>query len=125
MALPGGKREDGEELSTTALREAREEIGLPSQHVELLGSLDELVTITRYRVTPYVGWLLEPFEPIPNPREAERVFSAPLAAFAGEPERHEVKLAGFSRNVQSQRIDGEGVWGATFAILRKLVMMVR
>ncbi len=125
VALPGGKREPGEELGATALREASEEIGLAPEQVELIGVLDELITITRFRVTPYVGWIRGAFEPIPNPREADRVFAVPLEAFAAEPEQHRVSLAGFSPRVDSTRIAGELVWGATFRILRGLVSMVR
>lgn len=124
VALPGGKREPGEQLEQTALREAQEEIGLAPQHVEVLGALDDLVTITRYRVTPFVGWMAAPFEPRPSATEVARVFAAPLSKFAEAPDRHEVTLAGFTRSVEGKLVDREMVWGATFAILRRLVGLV-
>jgi hypothetical protein len=67
-----------------------------------------------------VGWLDHVIDPSPNPGEVSRVFSAPLAAFGGVPDRRVVKLAGFERTVNCRVVDGEIVWGATFAMLRKL-----
>ncbi|MFH5822131.1 NUDIX hydrolase [Georgenia sp. AZ-5] len=58
IALPGGRAEPGDgDLANTALREAHEEIGLLPDHVEVLGELPPvLVPISRYVVTPVLGW---------------------------------------------------------------------
>jgi len=37
MSFPGGKKEIGESMLDTALRETEEEIGLPSNQIEILG----------------------------------------------------------------------------------------
>ena len=60
ISFPGGRRDPGEELSFTALREAEEEIGLARDDVELLGALTPVPTIaTNYAVYPFVG-IIEP-----------------------------------------------------------------
>ena len=60
ISFPGGRRDDGEELPVTALREAEEEIGLGRDEVELLGALTPVPTIaTNYAVYPFVG-MIEP-----------------------------------------------------------------
>jgi 8-oxo-dGTP pyrophosphatase MutT (NUDIX family) len=61
ISFPGGRQDDDEtDLRLTALREAEEEIGLPTDAVELVGALQPTPTIaTNYAVYPFVG-LIEP-----------------------------------------------------------------
>jgi 8-oxo-dGTP pyrophosphatase MutT (NUDIX family) len=79
VSFPGGgcDQADGTPEST-ALREAEEEIGLKPSDVAVLGRLDDVVTITRYRVTPVVGVMPWPYELRPEPAVVERVFTIPL-----------------------------------------------
>ncbi len=81
VAFPGGLVEPGEEdPALTALREAREEIGLPPEAVEVLGPLDDFPTRSdTVCVTPVVG-VLARLPPL-TPREAEvaRIFDIPIA----------------------------------------------
>ena len=44
IAFPGGRREPGENLQITALRESFEEIGLDPRHVEIFGRIDDFST---------------------------------------------------------------------------------
>jgi len=56
VAFPGGKQDPTDaNLTDTALREAQEEIGLPAELVEPLGSLPPHETVTSFQVTPIVG----------------------------------------------------------------------
>ncbi len=58
ISFPGGMADPGDtSLVETALRETHEEIGVHPRDVEVLGQLDDIVTLTNFRVTPYVGWL--------------------------------------------------------------------
>jgi 8-oxo-dGTP pyrophosphatase MutT (NUDIX family) len=58
ISFPGGGRDpEDEDLIATALRETHEEIGVHPSHVEILGQLDGIRTISNFAVTPYVGWL--------------------------------------------------------------------
>lgn len=126
VALPGGKKDPTDAtLVDTALREAEEEIGLPAAEVRVLGQADEHVTVTRYAVTPIVGWLQAPFVPQPNPAEAARVFSAPFATFRDEGLVRAIPFESMRRLVRSYQIDGEVVWGAAAAILGSLARLVR
>ncbi|MCK6589617.1 MAG: CoA pyrophosphatase [Polyangiaceae bacterium] len=126
VALPGGKRDPGDvDLVATALREADEEIGLPSSAVEVLGVSDEIVTSTGYHVTPIVGWIHEPFTPRPNPSEVSRAFSAPMDAFRDRGVLRALPLEVLRRMVRSYRVEGEIVWGLTAAILGGLVQRWR
>src|SRR5262245_31124439 len=86
VALPGGKHDpDDADLLATALRESHEEIGLMPAAVDVLGALDDYATHTGFVITPYVGWVKDPFIPEPRAAEVARVFAVPLATFQEEP----------------------------------------
>jgi 8-oxo-dGTP pyrophosphatase MutT (NUDIX family) len=118
VAFPGGKRDAGDRsLLDTALREAHEELGIERASVDVLGPLDSVVTSTGFTISPWVGWLAPDVEVKPNPSEVARAFAAPLRTFFDEP-RGVVPRHGWT-------VDAELVWGATAAIVRDLVGVLR
>ena len=79
ISFPGGRRDEGEELIDTALREAEEEIGLSRDNVEVVGALPPIGTfVTNYKVHPFVGLIDEGMRFEPNPTEVESVLVASL-----------------------------------------------
>ena len=63
VSFPGGKQDEQDQSSLdTALREAREEIGLESKSVRILGCLDQIISLHFYLVTPYVCLIHSDFE---------------------------------------------------------------
>jgi 8-oxo-dGTP pyrophosphatase MutT (NUDIX family) len=60
ISFPGGRREKGEDLRATALREALEEVHLAPELVEVPGALDDQASVTGFIVTPFVGLVREP-----------------------------------------------------------------
>jgi 8-oxo-dGTP pyrophosphatase MutT (NUDIX family) len=118
VAFPGGKSDPSDDsLLTTALRETKEELGIAPGGVDVLGALDDTHTFTGFTISPWVGWLEHDLDVRPNPSEVARAFAVPFAAFFA-PVRGAPPLRGWT-------IDGELVWGATAAILRGLVAIVR
>ncbi len=117
VALPGGKKDpEDPDLLATALREALEEVQLLPESVTVFGALDDLVTITGYVVTPFVGWIQSPNALVPNENEVARIFHAPLRLFASPPTERRAETffrAGYP-------VEGEFVWGATSSILQRL-----
>ncbi len=79
ISLPGGGLEPGESPEAGALREAEEEVGLAPDRVELLGRLDDLVSVARFVVTPVVGAVGAPPEVFhAQAGEVEEPFELPL-----------------------------------------------
>lgn len=123
VALPGGRAEPDEPFPVaTALREAREEVGLKPEQVELLGLLDRFDTITGFRISPVVAAVHGPAEWQACPLEVAQIFTLPLVRVL-DPEsyrRHEIRRGGFSHEAWTMKSGCRPIWGATAAILRAL-----
>ena len=115
VSFPGGACDDGETTpEETALREAKEEIGIRPGDVRLLGRLNPMDTISFYRVTPVVGVIPWPTVFRPAQAEVARVFTMPLMWLADRSNRWEFNLPGRNHSVIVYHpFDGEILWGAT------------
>jgi 8-oxo-dGTP pyrophosphatase MutT (NUDIX family) len=126
ISFPGGRRDDGEELSRTALREAHEEIGLPPADVELAGALEPTPTfVTNYAIYPFVGVISEPeAEWILSAREVAAVLQLSLRELrAGAGERRLVRR-GIPFRTPTYEVGDHLIWGATARILGDLLQRV-
>lgn len=123
ISFPGGRVAAGDPSpESTALRESREEIGLDSTRVELLGRLTEYHTRTGYRITPVVGVVAPPFELRADANEVEEIFEVPLA-FLLDPanhQRHAREWQGEMRSFFAMPYEGRYIWGATAGMLVNL-----
>jgi len=123
VSFPGGavERADGSAVET-ALRETREEIGIPEAAVRPIGFLDRYDTISDYRVLPVVG-LLEPgLIWVPDRAEVDEVFTVPFS-YLTDPSRYrqtEREYQGVTHPIWSLSWQGHVIWGVTAAIIRNL-----
>ncbi|WP_117234648.1 CoA pyrophosphatase [Vibrio maerlii] len=78
ISFPGGKFEqtDGS-LAYTAIREAEEEVGIPSSMIEVVGQLPTLPTISQFLVTPIIAFVNPDYQPVIDANEVELLFEAP------------------------------------------------
>jgi 8-oxo-dGTP pyrophosphatase MutT (NUDIX family) len=131
VSFPGGGCEVGETTpEQTALREAEEEIGLKPGDTRLLGRLNEVHTITYYRITPVVGIIPWPYEVKPEPAEVERVFTIPLSWLAHRQnyEEQQIQLPGDPRLIPVityHPYDGETLWGISARITCNFLSVLR
>jgi len=115
ISFPGGVQDPGETLRETALRELEEELGIPPSRVDILGELDDYLTITNYRMTPFVATIPHPYDYKVNPQEIAEVIELEVGAFL-DPEVlsiQEVDWYGQPREIVYFEVDGHTIWGAT------------
>lgn len=128
VAFPGGVSdpEDGD-LVRTALREAHEEIGLEPAHVDVLGHLDDIETIsTRFVITPVLGTVPHPYAWRPSPHEVDAIFTVPLGTLTTPgTERQELwDFDGHRHPVDLFAVGEHVIWGATHRITRGLLDLI-
>jgi len=120
ISFPGGRVDAGDASpEETALREAREEIGVDTTRIETLGRLPLYNTSTGYAVTPVVGWLEPPVTYDPDPREVADVFEVPLAFLldAGNHRYESAFYRGRMRRYWAMPYGERFIWGATAGML--------
>jgi len=129
IALPGGTRDECHgSFADCARRETFEELGVPVDHVEVLGLLDDVPTPTGFVITPVVAELVRPVEYQPNPDEVSAVFEAPLAAFADPTlaeDMGEREHWGIRYRLRAYRYGEHRIWGATARVLESLHEVLR
>jgi 8-oxo-dGTP pyrophosphatase MutT (NUDIX family) len=122
VSFPGGRRDPGEELVETALREAEEEIGLGRDRVELVGALPPVGTfVTSYKVHPFVGLIEEGMGFEPNPAEVESVLVASLDDLVAGYEKRRLVRRGVPIKTDAYVVGDALIWGATARILGLLL----
>jgi 8-oxo-dGTP pyrophosphatase MutT (NUDIX family) len=122
ISFPGGRCDEADrDLAATALREAEEEIGLPSDAVEIVGALQPTPTIvTGYAVYPFVA-LIEPGRVWTlSPREVDAVLELRLSALQAGYARRRLVRRGLPIRTDTYVVDGNLIWGATARILSDL-----
>jgi 8-oxo-dGTP pyrophosphatase MutT (NUDIX family) len=121
ISFPGGRRDEGEQLIETALREAEEEIGLSPDNVEVAGALPPIGTfVTNYKVHPFVGLIEQGMRFEPNPAEVESVLVASLDDLAAGYEKRRLVRRGVPIKTDTYVVADKLIWGATARILAML-----
>lgn len=124
ISFPGGRREDSDESAAhAALREAQEEVGLDPAAVEVIGYLDDYLTVTRYRVTPVVGLIGAPPQLKLDASEVAEAFEVPLALLLSQASYEHKVFSREGMNIPFFEVnhDGRRIWGATAGMLWNLM----
>ncbi|HEY5278283.1 MAG TPA: CoA pyrophosphatase [Pseudolabrys sp.] len=123
ISFPGGKIDKTDrDPRHAALREAEEEIGLDSAHVEPLGYLDVYMTTLGYRIVPMIARVKPGFALTLNTAEVDNTFEVPLAYVMdlANMQRHSRDWNGMTRHYYAITFGERYIWGVTAGILRNL-----
>jgi len=127
ISFPGGIYDSSDgDLEATALREADEEVGIKRQDVELLGALDEVMTMTDFVVSPFVGLIPFPYVFVPSVEEIEEIIILPLSGFLEEGVLSEEDWTYQEKTakVYTYHCGRHVIWGATAKILRQFLDLI-
>jgi 8-oxo-dGTP pyrophosphatase MutT (NUDIX family) len=127
ISFPGGVVDEEDiELVNTALREAHEEIGLMESDVQIIGVLDDIVTITEFIVTPIVGLFPYPYPFNVSEVEIAELIEVPLSSLLDEDcfSEREILRGGQEEAVYAYQYGNHIIWGATARILKQFLDLV-
>jgi 8-oxo-dGTP pyrophosphatase MutT (NUDIX family) len=129
ISFPGGSVERKDRnFEETALRETYEEVGVVTEDVEVLGQLDDELTIaSNFIVHPFVGTIPYPYDFKINKNEVERIITVPLELFFEEnSDRHpdSIEFENFTYRGPAYIYDDVTIWGATAKIMKHFINIV-
>ncbi len=128
VAFPGGKIDPGDEGPVdAALREAEEEIALPREQVEIIGTTDLYLTGTGFHITPVIGVVPPGLALHPEEGEVAAIFTVPFETLfdPARYDRHEVEWQGRARTYHEMLWEEHRIWGVTAAIILNLANRIR
>jgi len=127
VAFPGGKRDDCDvSMLETALREAREEVGLTVEMIEVLAHLPAIETrTTGYRVYPFLARIIPPAQWQRSEREIAGIIDVSVSELV-RPDAHDKTIERFStwqraEEVSFYRVGSHRLWGLSYRILHPLI----
>lgn len=127
ISFPGGKVDPiDKNLEETVFREVEEEIGIKRHAIQLLGRLDDELTIaSNFLIHPFVGFLMEAHYR-PNQEEVQRIIEVPLLFLLNqEPSERDIEYEGGMIRSSCYIHEGTIIWGATFRILNKFLALLK
>jgi len=129
MSFPGGKREDSDtDITHTALRETKEEVGIAPEHIRVIGHLSELyIPPSNFLVYPTVGVLEGDAKLIKQEEEVEEIVRIPLSFFLDPASRSQTQInAGQDHKVDvpAYLYEGYVIWGATAIMMSEFIYLL-
>ena len=121
ISFPGGKWcTKDQSLLETAIRETKEELCLEVPKEQVVGQLDNVITLnSKYKITPFVA-ILETIPSLKANSEVESILHIPLVSFLGtmakdnNPEHRSIK------EMHTFTFGKYHVWGASARMLKQI-----
>jgi 8-oxo-dGTP pyrophosphatase MutT (NUDIX family) len=130
VSFPGGMLEPEDKNALDgALREAEEEIGIRAEDVDVIGYLDNLLTVTQFDIKPIVGVISWPYPLQINDEEVAHAFGVPITWLSDtsniKVSERKIQTSGLEIPVYYfQPYEGEVIWGATARLTINLLKIL-
>ena len=132
ISFPGGRNENGETIKETALRECYEEIGVPTEEINIIGEMTQVyVPPSNYLIHPFVGYCDTKPTFIADPREVKTIIEIKMNELS-KPDLVKNKKMNFGSKDQRFQADvpyldlnDKIVWGATSVVLNEFRIMLK
>lgn len=130
ISLPGGKAETADpDAAFTALREAREEIGIDIEKVNVIGKLTDLyIPPSNYLVSPFVAYSLERPVFTIEPMEVKKIVEVRIADLVADQNIREERFRirdTFEITAPAYVVNGEIIWGATAMMIAEFCTILK
>ena len=130
ISFPGGKVElDDKSPMHAALREANEEVGVISDHVNIIGPVTEVfVLASNFLVLPFIGYTESRPHFVIDRREVEELIEIPFSYLMNDKIIKQKKIrskAGFDLNAPYFDINGKVLWGATAMMINEIITLAK
>jgi 8-oxo-dGTP pyrophosphatase MutT (NUDIX family) len=129
VSFPGGMAEPQDKyIFDTAIREAREEIGLFKENFRIFGLMQGMKSLSGYYIYPVVGQIIEPFVYTLEKQEVESVFTVPIRWLSNP--AHWVEKDYQRENGSTEKVifyqeyDNHIIWGITARITIDLLQIL-
>jgi 8-oxo-dGTP pyrophosphatase MutT (NUDIX family) len=117
ISFPGGAAEhEDNSIEETVLRESCEEIGLCGEVVEILGRIDDIITVSGFVVHPFVGYIPGSYDFKIQEVEVKRLIKVPwdmLIKDNLESKKYTVASEEETYQTPAFEYNGDVIWGAT------------
>ena len=130
IGFPGGRVEDSDaDVQETALRETEEEIGVPTQQIEVLKALSPLyIPPSNFMVYPFFGVSKTKLNFVKQDEEVEAIIEVDINDLLSDTSMITKKVE-TSYNVEVEvpafKLNGYIVWGATAMMLSEIKVLLK
>ncbi len=130
ISFPGGQYEESDVLlSTAALREAEEEIGVISKDISIIGQLSDMyIPVSNFLVHPFVGYVAYAPNFVAQPSEVKGILEIPIPKLLDPStiQSTDIKILSgmILKDVPYYSLNGHIVWGATAMMLSEFLEVV-
>jgi 8-oxo-dGTP pyrophosphatase MutT (NUDIX family) len=123
VSFPGGKVEQSDnDVFETALRETHEELGIAPSHVDIVGALPKLDTVSSFNVVPVIAFINPNYQPVIDANEVADLFEVPASFILRRNafKSYDVTHRGVKHRVYGTLYQEQFIWGVTAQILHAL-----